>query len=438
MARSRSRRSGVAFAAGLVVLAACGGDKGDGATVATAVPPTTPSTAPTTAATTAATTAPTSTTRSRATSAETTAATTATTAIATTAAAPVSGNPPRLRAVRVGQFTAPIALAVRAGDDAVYVAEKGGVVKALRSGATDPTPVLDLSGQVSTGSEQGLLGLVFSPDGSRLFVDYTDTAGDSRVVEYAFSAGRADTSTRRELLLVQQPFSNHNGGHVVFGPDGFLYIGLGDGGSAGDPQGNGQRLDTLLGKILRIDPRPDGNAPYSIPPGNPFASRQGARPEIWAYGLRNPWRFTFDRETGALWIGDVGQAAIEEIDAVEASAGGGQNYGWNRLEGTRRFAGSAPPGSVAPVHEYSHEGGNCSVTGGYVYRGTRIPALRGSYVFADYCKGELRALVLGGSGLRSVVLGPTLDAVSSFGQDADGELFVLSLVAGLHRLEAAS
>ena len=435
--RIRSRAAlGVALAVGLAVLAACGGDTGDGATVTTAAAPTTPSTAPTTAPTTPATTVAPGTTGSGATAAPRTTATAApTTAAATTA--PASGNPPRLRAVRVGQFTAPIALAVRAGDEALYVAEKGGVVKALRSGATDPTPVLDLSGQVSTGSEQGLLGLVFSPDGGRLYVDYTDTAGDSRVVEYAFSAGRADTSTRRELLLVQQPFANHNGGNLVFGPDGFLYIGLGDGGSAGDPQGNGQRLDTLLGKILRIDPRPDGNTPYRIPPDNPFASQQGARPEIWAYGLRNPWRFTFDRETGALWIGDVGQNAIEEIDAVEASAGGGQNYGWNRLEGTRRFAGSAPPGSVAPVHEYSHDGGNCSVTGGYVYRGTRIPALRGSYVFADYCKGELRALVPGGASLRSVTLGPTLDAVSSFGQDAQGELFVLSLAAGLHRLEAA-
>ena len=404
-------------AVSLLVLAACGGDEGDDATGTTAAPPTTPSSSASTSIGAGATTAPDA------------------TAVATTA--PTPSAPPRLRAVKVGRFAAPIAFAVRTGDTAIYVAEKGGVVKALRGAATDPSPVLDLSGEVSAGSEQGLLGLVFSPDGSKLYVNYTDTAGDTRVVEYAFSAGKADSSSRRQLLLVDQPYANHNGGHVAFGPDGFLYIGLGDGGSAGDPQGNGQRLDTLLGKLLRIDPTPDGDTPYRIPPGNPFAARQGARPEIWAFGLRNPWRFSFDRETGALWIGDVGQNAVEEVDAVEESAGGGQNYGWNRLEGTRRFDGSAPSGAVAPVHEYSHDGGNCSVTGGYVYRGTRIPALRGSYVFADYCRGELRALVPSGSGLRSMALGPTLDAVASFGQDADGELFVLSLAAGLHRLEAA-
>lgn len=413
-----TRRLCVTIALGLVILAACGGDKGDDATGTTAAAPTTPSTVTTSTAPGDATTAP---------------------APATGATTPVSSQPPRLKAVKVGQFAAPTAFAVRTGDTVIYVAEKGGLVKALRGQTVGEMPVLNLSGQVSTGSEQGLLGLVFSPDGEKLYVDYTDPDGDTRVAEYAFSAGQADASTRRELLRVNQPYANHNGGHLAFGPDGFLYIGLGDGGSAGDPQGNGQRLDTLLGKLLRIDPRPDGNTPYRVPPGNPFASREGARPEIWAYGLRNPWRFSFDRETGALWIGDVGQNAIEEIDAVEASAGGGQNYGWNRLEGTRPFGGTAPSGTVAPVHEYSHDGGNCSVTGGYVYRGTRIPALRGAYVFADYCKGQLRALVAGpgGSGLRSVALGPTLDAVASFGQDADGELFVLSLAAGLHRLEAA-
>lgn len=421
MASFRRLRSGVAVAVGLVVLTACSRGAGGDKTVTTAGPPSTASPTSTSTSTPARTT--------------TVATTPPTTATASTTA---PSNPPRLRAVRVGRFSAPTALAVRNGDTALYVAEKGGVVRALRDATMDPTPVLDLSGQVSTGGEQGLLGLTFSPDGARLYADYTDTAGDSHVVEYTFSAGRADTSTRRELLFVDQPFANHNGGQVIFGPDGFLYIGFGDGGGAGDPEGNAQRLDTLLGKILRIDPHPGGDAPYRIPPGNPFVTSQGDRPEIWAYGLRNPWRFTFDRETGAMWIGDVGQGAIEEIDAVEASAGGGQNYGWNRLEGTHRFSGSAPAGSVTPVHEYSHDGGNCSVTGGYVYRGTRIPALRGSYVFADYCKGQLRALVRDGSGLRSVALGPTLDAVSSFGQDGDGELFVLSLSAGLHRLEAAS
>lgn len=373
-------------------------------------------------------------------------ATPPTSAGAGTAAAPgtTPGDPtavpatPRLRAVELAGFRAPIAAAVRDGDDTLYVAEKAGTVRAFRNGAIDPAPVLDLSGQVSGGNEQGLLGLAFSPPGDRLYVDYTDTAGDTSVVEYVFAQGRADPSTARRLLLVEQPFANHNGGHLAFGPDGLLYIGLGDGGSAGDPQGNGQRLDTLLGKILRIDPRPDGDRPYTIPDGNPFAGRAGARPEIWAYGLRNPWRFTFDRQTGALWIADVGQNRTEEINAVDAPAGGGQNYGWNRLEGTRRFSGTAPRGAVAPVYEYGHAGGNCSVTGGYVYRGERLPGLRGSFVFADYCRGEVLALVPDGSGLAAVPLGPRLDAVASFAQDGAGELYVLSLTSGLHRLEEAT
>lgn len=416
--RLRSRRwttAAVVGATALTLTAACSGDGGTGATISTAAPPTTP----------------------KSFSGDARGTMGAGSATSATTAPPVGGDPPPMRAVKIAAFAAPLVLAVRTGDQAMYVAEKGGLVKTLRGSTIDPEPVLDLSGDVSTGAEQGLLGLAFSPGGDRLYVNYTDTAGDTRVVEYAFSGGKADTASRRQLLLVDQPFANHNGGHLVFGPDGFLYIGLGDGGGGGDPQGNGQRLDTLLGKILRIDPRPDGARPYSIPPGNPFASRPGARAEIWAYGLRNPWRFTFDRETGALWIGDVGQNSVEEIDAVEASAGGGQNYGWNRLEGTRRFSAGDTSGTVAPVHEYPNGDGNCSVTGGYVYRGARMPGLRGSFVFADYCKGELRALVPGasGGGLRSVALGPTLDAVASFGQDAVGELYVLSLGSGLYRLE---
>ena len=400
----------MALLAVLVLLAACGGDSDDGA-LPTAAPPTSPAPSSTSAPGTAGDST-------------------------TTTAAP-SGEPPTLRAVQVARIPQAIAMAVRTGDDALYVADKVGRVRAVRGGQIEPSVVLDVSGQVSDGGEQGLLGLTFSPAGSHLYINYTDREGNTRVVEYAFAGGRADTGSRRELLFVEQPFSNHNGGHVVFGPDKFLYIGLGDGGSGGDPQGNGQRLDTLLGKLLRIDPKADGDRPYSIPSGNPFAGRQGARAEIWAYGLRNPWRFSFDRETGALWIGDVGQNSVEEVDAVEASAGGGQNYGWNRFEGTRRFSGGSATGTVAPVHEYPNGGGNCSVTGGFVYRGSRIPALRGTYVFADYCQGEVLGLVPSGSGLKSVPLGPTLDAVASFGEDADGELYVLSLNSGVHRLEQA-
>lgn len=406
MTRIRLWRAAVAV---LALLAACGGD-GDGGGLPAASPPTSPSStagdSTSSSAATAATTAP-------------------------------GSTPPQLKAVRVASIAGALALAVRTGDDALYVAAKTGEIHAVRGGTVDQALVLDLSGEVSNGSEQGLLGLTFSPDGSHLYVNYTDRRGDTRVVEHAFAGGRADPGSRRELLFVEQPYANHNGGQVAFGPDGFLYVGLGDGGSGGDPEGNGQRLDTLLGKLLRIDPKPDGERPYSIPPGNPFAGRQGARPEIWAYGLRNPWRFTFDRDTDALWIGDVGQNAIEEVNAVEASAGGGQNYGWNHYEGTRRFEGAAIAGTVAPVHEYSNGNGNCSVSGGYVYRGTRIAGLQGTYVFADFCAGRVLGLISDGSGLRSVPLGPALDAVASFGEDGAGELYALSLSSGVYRLEQA-
>ena len=208
--------------------------------------------------------------------------------------------------------------------------------------------MLDLTGSVSTGGEQGLLGLAFSPDGGRLYVNYTDPAGDTRIVEYAFADGRADPGSARELLIVDQPFANHNGGNLVFGPDGMLWIGLGDGGGGNDPQGNAQSLGTLLGKMLRIDPRPSGGRPYTVPPDNPFVGTDGARGEIWAFGLRNPWRYSFDKATGDLWIGDVGQNAREEVDFTPAGSPGGLNYGWPGLEGNRSNSGSAPSGAVAP------------------------------------------------------------------------------------------
>ena len=410
---------------GLAVTFACGGGGGDEPTAAvrtTAPAPTTTSAAPTT-------TTPAATTTNMA-------AAPTTTSVPARGTTPPAG-PPRVRAVKVADLDAPLALAVRSGDDALYVAGKGGRVVALRDGTPAAAPTLDLTGQVSTGSEQGLLGLAFSPDGARLYANFTDPAGDTRVVEYAFGNGRADPASRRVVLAVDQPFANHNGGNLAFGRDGMLYIGLGDGGSGGDPMDNGQRLDTLLGKILRIDPRPGDGRPYTIPSDNPFTARQGARPEIWAYGLRNPWRFSFDRETGALWIGDVGQGSREEVDAASPDSKGGENYGWNRFEGTRPFAGRPPADTVAPVHDYPRANGNCAVTGGYVYRGRRIAGLRGSYVFADYCRGEIRALTPDGGRLRSVDLGAKLPSVASFGEDGDGELYVLSLTAGVFRLEPA-
>jgi glucose/arabinose dehydrogenase len=337
----------------------------------------------------------------------------------------------------VANLEQPLAMAVRTGDPSLYFAEKVGRVVALRDGSEDPAIVLDLTSEVSLGSEQGLLGLAFSPDGAFLYVNYTDVQGDTRVVEFAFGDEGVDLSSRREVLFVDQPYSNHNGGNLVFGPDGYLYVGLGDGGSAGDPEGNAQSLSTLLGKMLRISPRPQGGEPYGIPPDNPFVDREAALPEIWAYGLRNPWRYSFDRETGDLWIGDVGQGSREEVDFEPASSRGGSNFGWDRLEGTLPFEGDAPPDNVPPVFEYPTAEG-CVVTGGYVYRGRDIPALVGAYVFADFCQGRLEAFRLEGGRTRGFdELGPEVANVASFGEDADGELYVLSLSGPVFRLVPA-
>ena len=406
----------------LAVVASCGGNDAD-------PPVTTTATSSTTAATTA-TTPPSA-------AATTTTAGTAPPRVTITTTTTRQRSGAVVRLMPVAKLDQPLAMAVRPGEDSLYVAEKGGRVRVLRAGAVDPAPVLDLSGEVSTGNEQGLLGLAFAPDGAHLFVNYTDSEGDTRVVEYAFRAGKADTASRRVLLAVDQPYPNHNGGQLAFGPDGLLYIALGDGGSANDPLDNGQRLDTLLGKLLRIDPRPSATQPYTVPPGNPVAGRPGARSEIWAYGLRNPWRFSFDRTTRDLWIGDVGQNSREEIDRAPGSSTGGENYGWSRLEGTRAVRGSRPPGASDPVFEYPTSNGNCAVTGGYVYRGTQVPALQGTYVFADFCRGELMGLSPeGGDRFRASPLDVSVDSVSSFGEDQAGELYVLSLQGNVLRLAA--
>jgi glucose/arabinose dehydrogenase len=294
---------------------------------------------------------------------------------------------------------------------------------------------------VSLGSEQGLLGLAFSPDGAFLYIDYTDVAGDTHVAELAFADGVADTATERDVLVVAQPFRNHNGGALSFGPDGHLYVALGDGGSADDPMGNGQSTSTLLGKLLRISPRPADGQPYGIPEDNPFVGDADARPEIWALGLRNPWRFSFDRETGDLWIGDVGQNAWEEIDFEPAGSAGGTNFGWNLFEGNAEFSGD-PEGVVTepPVYVYPLEDRQtCAVTGGYVYRGAAIPSLVGAYVFADFCGGRIQFLrVEKGRAVEHGFLGPVVPNLASFGEDADGELYVLSLSGQVYRLAPAS
>jgi glucose/arabinose dehydrogenase len=234
------------------------------------------------------------------------------------------------------------------------------------------------------------------------------------------------------VLFQDQPFPNHNGGEVFFGPDGYLYIGLGDGGSAGDPQRNGLNLGTWLGKLLRIDPAASGDQPYTVPPDNPFIGHDGAKPEIWSYGLRNPWRFSFDRATKDLWIGDVGQGNVEEVDrsTVAEGAGRGTNYGWSAFEGRARYnADQSPDGTVPPVFQYSHENGNCSVTGGYVYRGAAIPALRGAYLYTDYCGSGVRAVVVdvNGNAGTAIQLTDEPGSIVSFGEDADGEVYVCSL-----------
>lgn len=342
----------------------------------------------------------------------------------------------KLTAVATGLNT-PIALAARAGDPTLYVAEKVGRIRAIRGGTLDPTPVLDITGTVSTGLEQGLIGFAFDPAApDYLYINYTDRSGDTRVVEYLMSGQVALPSSRRELLTVDQPFANHNGGTMRFGPDGYLYIGLGDGGSAGDPQGNGQNKATLLGKMLRIDPR--GGSPYAVPPTNPFVGETGARPEIWAYGLRNPWGWSFDKQTGDLWIGDVGQNLWEEVNFQPASSLGGENYGWDQMEGTHPYDnGVEPTNHTPPIYEYPH-GQGCSVTGGFVYRGTRIPTLRGTYVFGDFCAS--RVWTLADLGVTKVALETGLVALTmtAFGEDNAGELYVLDLTGNVFRIDPAA
>lgn len=334
-------------------------------------------------------------------------------------------------------------MAIRTGDTALYVTEQAGRVRAIRNGELDPKPVLDLRDTIAAGGERGLLGLTFSPDGTTLYVDYTNREGNTRVDAYPMGTdGRANRRARRELLAIAQPQPNHNGGNVVTGPDGMLWIGTGDGGNAGDvgdghaPGGNGQSLTTLLGKLLRIDPTPNGSREYTIPVDNPFA-HGGGRPEIWSYGLRNPWKFSFDAETGALVIGDVGQNAYEEIDWVAAGTKPPLNFGWNRREGTHKFTSDDTRGTVEPILDYPHDT-RCSISGGYVYRGTKIPDLVGTYLFADYCDGVIRGTPVG-VGVRGedINFGVVSKSVSGFGQGPNRELYVLSQGDGVLRLDPA-
>jgi glucose/arabinose dehydrogenase len=342
----------------------------------------------------------------------------------------------RLETVGVG-FDDPL-LVTNAGDGSgrLFVAEQGGRIFELSNGRPRRGPYLDLSHLTEASGEQGLLGLAFHPEfegNGRLFVNYTDNSGDTVIAEYrAAAVHRADPASARVILAFDQPFPNHNGGGLAFGPDGLLYIGVGDGGSIGDPMGNGQSLGTVLGKLLRIDVDRGGDAAYAVPAGNPFVGRAGARPEIWAYGLRNPWRFSFDRSTGDLWVGDVGQDRLEEIDRIEARSPGGVNFGWNTMEGSSCF--EVDPcertGLELPVTQYDH-GSGCSVTGGHVYRGARYPELVGGYFFGDYCSGIIWALDSRSRALaRPTPLLDTNYSVSSFGESENGELYLTDLASG--------
>lgn len=318
----------------------------------------------------------------------------------------------------------------------LYVVQQGGTVVVLNKGRRAGRPFLDISRLISSGGERGLLGLAFHPKyaaNGRFYVDYTDRNGDTRVVEYRRRVpGRANPSSGRLLLTVRQPYANHNGGHLAFGPDGYLYIAMGDGGGGGDPEGNGQDLSTRLGKLLRIDvDRRTRGRPYGIPADNPYRAA-GQAPEIYAYGLRNPWRFSFDRVRGDLWIGDVGQGEIEEIDYRPEGAGRGVNFGWNAFEGRARLAGGGPVRGrrpVAPVAQYTHASG-CSVTGGYVFRGAGVPALRGRYVYADFCSGRVWSMRAGPrpGAVREITgrLGRSLSNVTSFGEGSRGELYIIA------------
>lgn len=328
------------------------------------------------------------------------------------------------------------------GSERIFITEQMGRIVIIKRGIQQSIPFLDIRDRVGCCGERGLLSVAFPPAYGKkqyFYINYTDKTGDTVVARYRVSTDRdrADRNTEEVILRVKQPFPNHNGGQMAFGPDGFLYIGLGDGGAANDPFGNGQDKKTLLGKLLRIDVE-SGRTPYGVPSSNPFLSVPGARPELWATGLRNPWRFSFDRGTGDLFIADVGQNRYEEVNVQPASGAGGENYGWNIMEGAHCF-GPKPcsaDGLVLPVAEYGHQAG-CSVTGGMVYRGAEFPVLGGIYLYGDYCSGRIWGLRRHDGEWRTAELLDTTLSISTFGEDEGGEVYVADHHSGaVHRIES--
>jgi glucose/arabinose dehydrogenase len=367
----------------------------------------------------------------------------------TSSTMPPSMTPAALPALQLTSFVSGLASptgleTARDGSGRLFVLEQAGAIRIIRNGAVMATPFLDISAKVASGGELGLLGLTFHPAYStnrKFYVDYTRPMGslwETVVAEYLASTAnpdQADATSERILLTVAQPFSNHKGGQLAFGPDGFLYIALGDGGSGGDPLGNGQNTQALLGKILRIDVNgSSGGRAYAIPPDNPFATGGGA-PEIFAYGFRNPWRYSFDSATGTLYAGDVGQASFEEVDIVQKGA----NYGWNVMEGSHCFApatGCNMTGLTMPIIDYGRDQGS-TVIGGFVYRGSAIPNLVGAYVFGDFGSGRIWGLRRGSSGAweRTQLAAPG-KSISSFGRDENGELYAVEYSGAVWRLVA--
>lgn len=360
------------------------------------------------------------------------------------AAAPAAAG---VKLVSVGKFNMPLYVTAPPKDlRRVMVVQQGGRISVVRDGKTLSKPFLDISSRVTAGGEQGLLGLAFAPDYAKsglFYIYFTRRDGKQEVAELRrATSDRASASSSRSVLVMDDPEGNHNGGQLNFGPDGLLYIGTGDGGGAGDQHGtigNAQNLGSLLGKILRIDPRRSGSKAYSVPASNPFVGRAGARREVYSYGLRNPWRFSFDRIGGDLIIGDVGQDKVEEIDFTSIAQARGGNFGWRVREGDRQFSNESIDGAIEPVIVRTHDEGWCSVTGGYVVRDPALPSLRGKYLYGDFCEGKIYGARLsssGASGNARVAGLPQIPALSSFGEDARGRIYVVSLGGAVGRIAA--